>query len=155
MSLKRLDVAQAAGLLANLGVIAGIVFLAYEIRQNNLYLQEEARNNLFQNRQNGALRRGMNPDIARILYWQETDEPLSELDRRRQADLIMANFLSWQYDYQSVQRGILDSSDLATSGIRTTWENMAGVEEIWARRKMSFDPVFVEWMEENVVNVRE
>lgn len=132
--MKKPDLGQTISIFANLGVIAGIVFLGYEIRQNSFYLQEEARNTLFQNRLDGALRRGMDSDVARLMYWRETDEPLSELDTRRRGDLIMANFLSWQHDYQSVQRGTLDISDLATAGIRANWQSTFGIEVTWARR---------------------
>ncbi len=33
--MKKLDLGQSVGILANIGVIAGIVFLAVELRQNN------------------------------------------------------------------------------------------------------------------------
>jgi len=33
--LKKIDLGQAIGILANAGVIAGIVFLGMELRQNN------------------------------------------------------------------------------------------------------------------------
>ncbi len=36
--MKKLDLGQTITILANVGVIAGIVFLGYELRQNNLYL---------------------------------------------------------------------------------------------------------------------
>ncbi len=150
--MKKPDLGQTISIFANLGVIAGIVFLGYEIRQNSFYLQEEARNTLFQNRLDGALRRGMNSDVARLLYWQEADEPLSELDRRRRDDLIMANFLSWQYDYQSVQRGTLDLAELATAGIRRQWQITPRIEETWERREAAFDPNFVQWMQSNVID---
>ena len=33
--MKKIDLGQAIGILANVGVIAGIVFLGMELRQNN------------------------------------------------------------------------------------------------------------------------
>ena len=39
--MKKLDVGQMITILANLGVIAGIVFLAVEIRQNQASLDEQ------------------------------------------------------------------------------------------------------------------
>jgi len=41
--LKKLDLGQALGLLANVGVIAGIIFLAVELRQNTDSLEESRR----------------------------------------------------------------------------------------------------------------
>ena len=40
--MKKLDLGQTVGILANLGVIAGILFLAIELRQNNQLLRVEA-----------------------------------------------------------------------------------------------------------------
>ncbi len=40
--MKKLDLGQTIGILANLGVIAGIVFLGYKLRQNNLLLRFES-----------------------------------------------------------------------------------------------------------------
>lgn len=41
--MKTLDLGQKIGILANLGVIAGIVFLGYELRQNNENLLAQSR----------------------------------------------------------------------------------------------------------------
>jgi hypothetical protein len=41
--MKRIDLGQAISVPANLGVIAGIVFLALELQQNNELLGAEAR----------------------------------------------------------------------------------------------------------------
>lgn len=40
--MKKIDVGQTVSILANFGVIAGIVFLAVELRQNNEFLAAEA-----------------------------------------------------------------------------------------------------------------
>ena len=42
--MKKIDLGQTITILANVGVIAGIVFLAFELRQNNTFLAEQARN---------------------------------------------------------------------------------------------------------------
>ena len=41
--MKKIDLGQSVSLLANLGVILGIVFLAVELRQNNALLAAESR----------------------------------------------------------------------------------------------------------------
>jgi hypothetical protein len=41
--MTKVDVGQTIQILANVGVIAGIVFLGFELRQNNALLQEQAR----------------------------------------------------------------------------------------------------------------
>ena len=46
-SLNKLDLGQTITILANLGVIAGIMFLGLELRQNNDQLQSQTRTNLY------------------------------------------------------------------------------------------------------------
>ena len=41
--MKKIDLAQTLNTLANVGVIAGIIFLAFELRQNNDLLTAQAR----------------------------------------------------------------------------------------------------------------
>lgn len=150
--MKKINLGQTIGILANMGVIAGIVFLGLELRQNNLFIEEEARNSLFQNRLDGAVLRSMDSEGARIWYWQESDEPLSELDMRRRADYMHTSFLRWQHDYQSVQRGTLDREALAITGIIRSWHSTPGIDEVWERRKAAYAPDFVEWMEETIIS---
>lgn len=40
--MKKIDLGQAVGILANIGVIAGIIFLVFELQQNNKLLRAEA-----------------------------------------------------------------------------------------------------------------
>ena len=40
--MKRIDLGQTMGILANLGVLVSIAFLAYEMRQNTTAIREEA-----------------------------------------------------------------------------------------------------------------
>ena len=152
--MKKLGLGQTLGILANLGVIAGIIFLAYELQQNNLYLREQARYNVFQNRLSANLLPVVDPDIARLWNWQETDEPLNELDGRRRADLLHTNFLRWQHDFHSLQLGTVDAESFPLEGMKRTFHGRPGHDEVWAARKAGYSPDFVEWMEETIVNER-
>jgi hypothetical protein len=49
--MKKIDLGQMITILANLGVIAGIVFLAFEIRQNTAQLRAEAAYSIHQDAQ--------------------------------------------------------------------------------------------------------
>ena len=41
--MKKVDVGRAVGILANLGVVAGIIFLAIEVGQNNELMRAASR----------------------------------------------------------------------------------------------------------------
>jgi len=44
--MKKIDLGQSLTILANLGVIAGIVFLGYELQQNQVIVQAQIRNEI-------------------------------------------------------------------------------------------------------------
>ena len=148
--LKKIDLGQTITILANIGVIAGIVFLGFELRQNNLYLETEARNSLFENREGWARLRATDSEVSRLWYWQETDAPLSELDQRRRGDLMHAVFLRWEKNFQSVLRGTLEIDDLEVSGMRAAWQSVSLLDEEWERRKRNYSTEFVEFVEDSV-----
>ncbi len=150
--MKKIDLGQGITILANIGVIAGILFLGYELRQNNVYLQEQARYNLFRNRLDANTFTLENPEIARLWYRQNGDSPLSDLDRERRADLLHTHLLRWQHDFSSMRLGIIDEEDFPLLGIRATWDEQGDFQEAWDRRKRGYSPDFVEWVEANVVN---
>ena len=45
--MKKLDIGQTMSVLANVGIIAGIVFLGYELQQNNDQLRSQSRANIY------------------------------------------------------------------------------------------------------------
>ena len=62
--MKRIDLGQTLNTLANVGVIAGIVFLAVELDQNNEFLELEARETLTEYLQNGWDRIASDPSFS-------------------------------------------------------------------------------------------
>jgi len=153
--MKKPDLGQTITIIANIGVIGGILLLAYELRQNNLHLQEQTRFNLFQNRLGANEFIAENEEIADLWYWQEGDDPLTSVEERRLRGLIHTWFLRWQYDYGSVQLGTVEMQDFPVVAIRATWRDRPIFEEVWEGRKVGYSPNFVEWMEQNVVGVAE
>ena len=150
--MKKLDLGQTITILANMGVIGGILLLAYELRQNNLYLQEQARFNVFQNRVDANVLFAENTEIARLWNWREDDGPLSDLDRARLDDLFHTVILRWQYDYQTLQLGVVGVENFPEEMMRLTWRERPHFVEVWRQRSAGYSPDFVEWMEENIVN---
>ena len=77
--MKKLDLSQTVSILANIGVIAGIVFLGIELRQNNELMAAEARfNNMSLSTQAFAI--SSQPDIAAIYVKDRNGEELTEVE---------------------------------------------------------------------------
>lgn len=82
--MKKIDPIQLVTLLANIGVIIGIVFLAVEIRQNNDQLSAQTRNTLYE------LRADIQRDfinnvggITEIILKERRGEPLTDVEIAR------------------------------------------------------------------------
>ncbi len=78
--MKKIDLGQTIGILANVGVIAGIVFLGFELRQNNQFLGAEARYNLLQNRQAVHLMVIQDDNVAGLLVKAAGAEELTTIE---------------------------------------------------------------------------
>ncbi len=144
-SLKKLDFAQTVGLLANLGVIAGILFLAAEVRQNNEYMAAEARFNRLSVHTASAALVVENPELVESMVRSFNGEELTLADTfRLQAHWfrVMQN-INWTY-FEAFEEAPLE-----------TWKvtfRYPFVRGIWEERKVELDPEFVQFVEANILD---
>ena len=139
-------------ILANLGVIAGIVFLGIELQQNNQLLVEEARYNNLSERIRGNELQLANPELNRLMYLPSDDPNEEELALR--ATLIRKTILLWQWEYQLAELGVY-SWATTDSALSDTWREVFRKNQYidaWESEKYQFDPAFIDWMEQNIVN---
>ena len=150
--MTKIDVGQTIQIIANVGVIAGIVFLGVEIQQNNELLGAQARADRRNIAREANLRHLNNADLRRAMLKAQEAEELSK-DEMFLLDLEHSAALTdWQYIYQEYQLGFLDEDALPIVGWRSIFERTPRMQELWAAEKRSFPPAFVEWMEQNIVN---
>jgi hypothetical protein len=158
--LKKLDFGQTISILANAGVVAGIIFLAIEIQQNTVIQETQMRfsqNERYTETIEDLFR---NSDLREAFLKHEAGELLT-----REEDLLLSAyaarvFVSWQWIYGEIERGTMPLEVLPT--FRTSFHGGPHVgrdsslfSDYWGRLDRSkFDPEFSEWMEENVVNER-
>ncbi len=81
--MKKLDVGQLASILANLGVIAGILLLVVEIRQNNNLVAEEAQRACGESIREGYTQMADNGELAAIWAKEEKGEALTDVEEIR------------------------------------------------------------------------
>ena len=147
--MKKINLGQTITIIANLGVIVGIVFLALEISQNNDLLASQSRANLFEMR--AAMQRDFflnDGGIADLIYQERAGGELTEAEVRRlqaRRGFILRNF---EMMYEEVP-------DLAPSEVDmwgAYFSTDPGLHDVWNTSKNLRDPAFVQWMEENVVH---
>jgi hypothetical protein len=103
--MRNIDLGQMIAILANVGVIAGIVFLAIELRQNNRFLSAQAEFNLFQNRSVDSREIYEDPDLAELWTKINNGLELSESDELRIKFWANNVLVNWQWEYGQVLAG--------------------------------------------------
>lgn len=121
-------------LLANFGVLLGIVFLAYEIRQNTDSLQSQTRATLFAGAQEELWKNMDYPDVT--LNMLPDDRELTGEEKARLDAWLTAAMRAREYAWVEFQRGNVDSGHwrgesevirliLGTERTRGWWTNIA------------------------------
>ena len=146
---------------ANIGVLAGIIFLALELQQNSAMLESQARSIRQEIRLADYTLPLYNENFANALLKYGRNEELTEYENllvRRGMDITLTNF---QYVYNEYLNGLIEESELPvhvwsnafTGGERSNRDYWPDLSEYWEEMKyINYDPGFVEWMDANVAN---
>ena len=152
--MKNIDFGQTINTFANIGVIAGIVFLILELQQNNelQQLQYEAEERV---RVRSAVELVVNnPDYSELLSKDERE--LSQSERTRLLALGIAMLLNFENLYEDMVAGRVTEAE-AVRRISGVWSRDTlnyGVPFAWETFKSRSAPDFIQWMDENIVNER-
>ena len=152
--MKNIDFGQTVNTLANIGVIAGIVFLIMELQQNNelQQLQYEAEERV---RVRSAVELVVNnPDYSELLSRDERE--LSQAEKTRLLALGIAMLLNFENLYEDMVAGRVTEAEAVRRISGVWWRDTLnyGVPFAWETFKVRSDPDFIQWMDENVVNKR-
>ena len=112
--MKKIDYVQFVSILANLGVVLGLVFLGVEIYQSNQINRTDAWNNLLRTgiEFNDAI--AENSDLAEILAKSNNNESLSAAESIRLRAFAAASMQRVWFDYQQIGTGIITPDELKT-----------------------------------------
>ena len=153
--MKKIDLGQTIGILANIGVIAGIIFLAVELAQNNELMEAEARLVAHQGNQQFAMSLVQNPALANVLAKVSAGEPLSDAEGIQAYALGLSVLRSFEFGYLETMRGALSEEDYSVEMMRIIYHANTldyRLDETWEIAKRVMTPGFVSFFEENVVN---
>ncbi len=150
--MKKIDLGQTITILANFGVVAGIVFLGFELRQNNQLLDIEVRA-AYSSRANPIVELVIeNPDL--IVLMEKESESLTETERNRLRLLGIRVFLGVEQNFQDAMAGLQDEDEVRrwTKSIYYRPVLNYGMPLAWETYKLRATPEFVVWFESNVIN---
>ena len=145
--MRKIDLGQAVTLAANLGVIAGIVFLGFELHQNNELLEAQAHFNHKETRANFLGEFEANPELARIAVKAEHGEALNPVEQLQLDSHYDRLFVSWEWEFFEAQAGRIE---IPVVGYRSSMSS-PGVRERWEQRKSMFSTEFIDFMDAEIV----
>ena len=151
--MKKPDLAQSIQVLANVGVIAGIIFLALQLRQNNLLLTAESIGTVFETRIARQDRVMESPAFTAIWMKNQRGEPLSDEEEETVRAAFDRAFIAWQREYLLYQLGVLPEEYLrasfgAMSGVFTNRQGTLSGYDRWHEWKVSANTAYQVFIEE-------
>jgi hypothetical protein len=149
--MKKIDLGQAITIMANVGVIAGIIFLAFELRQNNELLASQARSNLVSGRATYQQYVATNDGgIAEIIV-KVRDSALTPTERFRLNVHWALVINNWASMYQEVESGPLDEQDIPIRNWAGTFSANPDFRRRWDQLKVDHAPGFVRFIDETII----
>lgn len=150
--MKKLNIGQSISVFANLGVVAGIVFLAIEISQNNELLRMQADISLTSNRATGAYLIAQDNSIAAAIAKIRNGEALSQVEGLKLDSLASGVLSNWESEFRQQRSGLLEYDlDRLGRGWAAAARNFPHIEEAWKRVHDFRDPEFARFMDDVVL----
>jgi hypothetical protein len=113
--MKKIDLGQAIGILANLGVIAGIVFLAYEMQQNTAEIRASTLHGMTSMGSDYLIETSLDPEFNRLTRKAgEEPENLDEFELRQIRRIQRSQWQRYQAAYRHWERGSLSDNEWET-----------------------------------------
>ena len=145
--MKKIDLGQTITILANIGVIAGIGFLALEVHQNNELMSAEARRSRTESSESAFRAIAENADLAEIFVKARQGQELSAVEEQRFRSFFMGLLINLQSTFRDLRPEELES---ILNRYRIYQATLPPLNVVWSEYKMSLEPAFVELMDANV-----
>jgi hypothetical protein len=146
--MKKIDIGQTITVLANVGVIAGIIFLGFELQQNNALMESEARRNRSAYGEQANLLMASDGELASIILKDYEGESLSALESFRAQRFWFAALTNMEIGYFDLSIEELETQMMRW---RRFFDRNPALHVIWADNSNVFNPDFVTWVNEEVL----
>ncbi len=131
-------------LLANVGVLAGIVFLGMEMQQNTQMMRAQTRDSVTDKLMNWYMDISTDLYAAEILVKGNTGETLEGAEFRSYEFMILSNLRMWENEWYQYQIGLFEQAEFEPRlvGWGNLVRNIPGYTLIWERNRDTFSPEF-------------
>lgn len=152
--MKKIDIGQAVSILANIGVIAGIVFLGYELRQNTTAMKSTAAQDIYGQIAHIFDVRMDSEIMAIIIKGNEQPNSLTRVERDQYQAYLGQTVQAWQNIYFQSREGVYDSK-LAGSWWQTMRNELEwpGFRVYWEAYSVMVSPEFASFVNSEVMKL--
>jgi len=126
--MKRIDLGQTVTILANLGVLIGILLLVYELGQNREMVRAQTRSSVAEMLINLLALEVGDPGIAEIQVKVGSGEPLTPVEMERFQVLQWAYWRYRENVHYQYRNGLYDEDEYLA--LRAAWLNDVDTDEI-------------------------
>ena len=143
MKLEKLN--QWIGMSANIGVLAGILFLGLEIKQNTDMMRAQTRDSMTEKVLDFRYVLATNRELAELWAGENIlGNPKGDADFFMLSSLADASFRIWENEWYQYQQGLFDEEEL--EGRLTAWEftliRSAQYRSYWEIRRGTYSTSF-------------
>lgn len=111
---KKIEPGQAVAILANVGVIVGIAFLAFELQQNRDMMRAQTRNEVSQGIVNLMMLVAENGELANLRRRADAAEDLTGDEANRYSLHSRALFRYWENVHYQYRLGVYDEKEFTS-----------------------------------------
>lgn len=152
MKFKKIDLGDVAQIVAMFGVIIGMVMVAYELDQNNQYLESQASLNLMSNRAEVHQTIATNRELSEAMLAGIKGEPLTELQQFRLDRMYILIFTKWDWEYQQYTQGRVSELQLPIDDWVFVLNTFPGMLDLWnLEKELGRTPRFAEFIDEEII----
>ncbi len=148
MTLTIQDLGALGELLGSVAVLATLVYLALQTRQNTMAIGAQLDAAAIGTTQNATLLAATSSELVEAIREEMRGDITT--NQIRLAMYFQSNLATFQWQLHQARRGLLPSFDEAglAASTRIGFTAFRSFEGWWEARKESFSPEFVEWVEE-------
>ena len=156
--MKRLDLGQTINTLANIGVIAGIVFLALEVDQFQDQMEAQSNFNYYSALSNSLVQVSTSPFLSEVFAKLYAGDELTAAEEVAADNFIASIFEAWEYAWREYEAGRFDASRTTMRTIASDFNELrdgpfgSRFREHWDRGKGLREPGLVEFLERGVID---
>jgi len=138
-------------IIANVGVLLGIILLAWEVNQGNQLLELQAEYTQYQGVFNDWEPIATVPQVSELIVRAMNRDSLSEAEQLQLEYMGMKTLRALEWEYIQYRDGNLDR--FPTEGVRLNWLEWPPITAGWPKFRAGLgSPEFVSFIEENVIN---